>query len=171
MECHVDENDHLGHHLLFALNRGVRIAAATREIGAVFGEGAMNASKYRHNGSECKPIDIRLEIEFGLRESRDTKGCHNFSTEGNECADRLGKEAITKGDPFLLPKPLSYLKYEIKSAALNIWQDNWDKGETGRSTHDIVPRVSNKPIGWKREEIMFATGHGPFPSSLQSSNT
>ncbi|GBM69188.1 hypothetical protein AVEN_103114-1 [Araneus ventricosus] len=81
---------------------------------------------------------------------------------GNECADQLAKEDITKGDSFLLPKPLSYLKAEIKSAALSIWQGNWDNGETGRSTHDIVPRVSNKPAGWKREEIMFVTGHGPF---------
>ncbi|GBM88479.1 hypothetical protein AVEN_144800-1 [Araneus ventricosus] len=85
---------------------------------------------------------------------------------GNKCAYQLAKEAITKGDPFLLPKPLSYLKAEIKSAALSIWQDNWANGETGRSTHDIVPRVSNKPVGWKREEIMFVTGHGPFPSYL-----
>ncbi|GBN81303.1 hypothetical protein AVEN_106820-1 [Araneus ventricosus] len=46
---------------------------------------------------------------------------------GNECADQLAKEAITKGDPFFLPKPLSYLKSEIKSAALSIWQDNWGK--------------------------------------------
>ncbi|GBM43112.1 hypothetical protein AVEN_222168-1 [Araneus ventricosus] len=85
---------------------------------------------------------------------------------GNECADQLAKEAISKGDPFFLPKPLSYLKSEIKSAALNIWQDNWDNGETGLSTHDIVPRVSNKPVGWNREEIMFVSGHGPFPSYL-----
>ncbi|GBM72118.1 hypothetical protein AVEN_96207-1 [Araneus ventricosus] len=81
---------------------------------------------------------------------------------GNECADQLAKEAITKGDPFFLPKPLSYLKYEIRSAALSIWQDNWDNGETGRSTHDIVPRVSNKPVGWDREDLIFVTGHGPF---------
>ncbi|GBO04611.1 hypothetical protein AVEN_85436-1 [Araneus ventricosus] len=78
---------------------------------------------------------------------------------GKECADQLAKEAITKGDPFLLPKPLSYLKSEIKSAALSIWQDNWYNGETGRSTHDIVPRVSYKPVGWNREEIVFVTGH------------
>ncbi|GBO33136.1 hypothetical protein AVEN_146367-1 [Araneus ventricosus] len=89
---------------------------------------------------------------------------------GNECADQLAKEAITKGDPFLLPKPLSYLKSEIKSAALSIWQDNWDNGETGSSTHDIEPRVSNKPVGWNREEIMFVTGHGPFPSYLHRFN-
>ncbi|GBN12963.1 hypothetical protein AVEN_273323-1 [Araneus ventricosus] len=39
---------------------------------------------------------------------------------GNECADQLAKEDITKGDPIFLPKPLSYLKSEIRSAALSI---------------------------------------------------
>ncbi|GBM14928.1 hypothetical protein AVEN_213271-1 [Araneus ventricosus] len=77
---------------------------------------------------------------------------------------QLAKEVITKGDPFFLPKPLSYLKSEIRTAALRIWQDNWDNGETGRSTHDIVPGVSNKPVGWNKEELMFVTGQGPFPS-------
>ncbi|GBM40769.1 hypothetical protein AVEN_157909-1 [Araneus ventricosus] len=52
------------------------------------------------------------------------------------------KEAITKGDPFFLPKPLFHLKPEIRSAALSIWPDNWDNGVTGRSTHDIVPGSS-----------------------------
>ncbi|GBM45027.1 hypothetical protein AVEN_98878-1 [Araneus ventricosus] len=85
---------------------------------------------------------------------------------GNELADQLAKEAITKGDPFLLPKPLYHLKSEIKSAALSIWQDNWVNRETGRSTHDIVVRVSSKPVGCNREKIMFVTGHAPFPSSL-----
>ncbi|GBN42815.1 hypothetical protein AVEN_222844-1 [Araneus ventricosus] len=88
----------------------------------------------------------------------------------NECADQLAKEAITKGIPFLLPKPLSYLKSEIKTVALSIWQDNWDNGETGCSTHDIVPRVSNKLVGRNREEIMFVTGHGHFPSYLHRFN-
>ncbi|GBO05516.1 hypothetical protein AVEN_163333-1 [Araneus ventricosus] len=80
------------------------------------------------------------------------------------------KETITKGDPFFLPKPLSYLKYDIRPAALSIWQDKWDNGETGRSTHDIVPRVSNKPVGWNREKLMFVTGHRPFPSYLHRFN-
>ncbi|GBN89400.1 hypothetical protein AVEN_43527-1 [Araneus ventricosus] len=88
------------------------------------------------------------------------------NNHSNECADQLAKEAINKSNPFFLPKPLSYLKSEIRSAVLSIWQDNWDNGETGRGTHDIVPRVSNKPVGWNREEIMFVTGHGPFPSYL-----
>ncbi|GBO01841.1 hypothetical protein AVEN_138801-1 [Araneus ventricosus] len=37
---------------------------------------------------------------------------------GNECADQLAKEAIRKGDPFLLPKPLSYMKSEINGSIL-----------------------------------------------------
>ncbi|GBL86653.1 hypothetical protein AVEN_194890-1 [Araneus ventricosus] len=44
---------------------------------------------------------------------------------GNECADQLAKEAITKGVHFFLPKPLFDLKSKIRSAALSIWQDNW----------------------------------------------
>ncbi|GBL82502.1 hypothetical protein AVEN_252619-1 [Araneus ventricosus] len=54
-----------------------------------------------------------------------------------------------------------------RSSALIIWQDNWNNGETGSSTHNLVPRVSNKPVGWNREELMFVTGHGPFPSYLR----
>ncbi|GBM56196.1 hypothetical protein AVEN_47263-1 [Araneus ventricosus] len=60
---------------------------------------------------------------------------------GNKCADQLAKDAITKGDPFFFPKPSSYQKSEISSAALSIRQDKWDQGETGHSTHQIVPKV------------------------------
>ncbi|GBM10988.1 hypothetical protein AVEN_1324-1 [Araneus ventricosus] len=96
----------------------------------------------------------------------------NVPEEGltKECSDQLAKEAITKGDPFFLPKPLFYLKSEIRSAALSFWQDNWNIREIGHSTHDIVPGVSNKPVGWNREELMFVTGHGPFPSYLHRFN-
>ncbi|GBN62288.1 hypothetical protein AVEN_5728-1 [Araneus ventricosus] len=65
---------------------------------------------------------------------------------------------------------LFYLKSEIRSAALSTWQDNWDNGETGRSTQDIVSRFSNTPVGWNREETMFVTGHGFFPSYLHRFN-
>ncbi|GBM01596.1 hypothetical protein AVEN_60016-1 [Araneus ventricosus] len=37
-----------------------------------------------------------------------------------------------------------------------------------RSTFNILPRVSTQPCYCKREEILFSTGHGPFPSYLKS---
>ncbi|GBM27653.1 hypothetical protein AVEN_49956-1 [Araneus ventricosus] len=72
-----------------------------------------------------------------------------------------------KRRPFLSPKPLSYLKSEIRSTDLSIWQDN---GKTGRRTHDIVPGVSIKPVEWNKEQLMFVTGYGPFPSYLHRFN-
>ncbi|GBO35127.1 hypothetical protein AVEN_140443-1 [Araneus ventricosus] len=83
----------------------------------------------------------------------------------------IGEERIIANVPLFLPKSLSYFKSEIRSAALSIWQDNWDNEENGRSTQDIMPIVSNKPVGWNREELLFVTGHGPFALYHQSSNT
>ncbi|GBM39398.1 hypothetical protein AVEN_97018-1 [Araneus ventricosus] len=119
-------------------------------------------------------LNILTQVEHGSMEKKSLYGKVWLKAHvgylDNECAGQFAKEAITKGEPFLLPKILSYLKSEIKSAALSIWKDNWDNGETGHSSHDIVPRVSNKPVGWNREEIMFVTGHGPFPSYLHRFN-
>ncbi|GBM90393.1 hypothetical protein AVEN_222578-1 [Araneus ventricosus] len=113
-----------------------------------------------------------LKYQFQQERPKLLTGTLNSLSEiDNECADQLAKEAITKDDPFFLPKPLSYLKSEIWSAALSIWQDNWDNGETGRSTHDIVPRVSSKPVGWNIEELMEDLALPFIPSSPQSSNT
>jgi len=47
------------------------------------------------------------------------------------------------------------------------WQMAWDHGDTGRLIHNIIPIVNLQPIKWTRNEIMFLTGHGPFPSFLQ----
>ncbi|GBO01335.1 hypothetical protein AVEN_204450-1 [Araneus ventricosus] len=47
------------------------------------------------------------------------------------------------------------------------WQSDWEDEETGRSTFNILPRVSTQPCYWKREEILFFTAHGPFPSYLK----
>ncbi|GBO40807.1 hypothetical protein AVEN_225447-1 [Araneus ventricosus] len=33
-----------------------------------------------------------------------------------------------------------------------------------------VPRVSNNPVGWYKEDLMFVTRHGPFPSYLHRFN-
>ncbi|GBM71810.1 hypothetical protein AVEN_260544-1 [Araneus ventricosus] len=63
---------------------------------------------------------------------------------GNECANQLAKEAITKRDPFLLPKSLSFLKSEIKSSALSIWTLNTSIASI--SEHMNTARAEKKEI-------------------------
>ncbi|GBO07270.1 hypothetical protein AVEN_17168-1 [Araneus ventricosus] len=46
----------------------------------------------------------------------------------------------------------------------------WNDGDTGRLIHYIIPKVSLQPISWTCNEILFFTGHGPFPSFLQRFN-
>ncbi|GBN08816.1 hypothetical protein AVEN_261081-1 [Araneus ventricosus] len=113
------------------------------------------------------PLTPGRDLHFRKHYSSDSSVPEeNFFDLGSE----IIKEAITKGDPSFLPNPLSYLKSEIRSATLSIWQDNWNNVETGRSTHDIVPRVPKRPVEWNREELMFVTGQGPFPSFLHRFN-
>ncbi|GBL87351.1 hypothetical protein AVEN_151504-1 [Araneus ventricosus] len=50
------------------------------------------------------------------------------------------------------------------------WQSDWEDEDTGWSTFIILPRVSTHPCCWKREEILFFIGHGPFPSYLKMFN-
>ncbi|GBM11084.1 hypothetical protein AVEN_242973-1 [Araneus ventricosus] len=50
------------------------------------------------------------------------------------------------------------------------WQSDWEDEDTGRSTFNILPRVSTQPCYWKREKILFLTRHGPFPSYLKRFN-
>ncbi|GBM84637.1 hypothetical protein AVEN_135628-1 [Araneus ventricosus] len=39
------------------------------------------------------------------------------------------------------------------------WKKEWDNGETGRSVHNVLPKVKITPTTWQRPEIMFVTGH------------
>ncbi|GBL89422.1 hypothetical protein AVEN_225929-1 [Araneus ventricosus] len=48
------------------------------------------------------------------------------------------------------------------------WQKLWNNGNIGRSVHKILKTVHLKPAFWTLEEILFVTGHGPFPSFLNS---
>ncbi|GBN31988.1 hypothetical protein AVEN_218208-1 [Araneus ventricosus] len=50
------------------------------------------------------------------------------------------------------------------------WQSDWEDEDTGRSTFNILPRISTQPCYCKREEFLFFTGHGPFPSYLKRFN-
>ncbi|GBN19329.1 hypothetical protein AVEN_59628-1 [Araneus ventricosus] len=38
------------------------------------------------------------------------------------------------------------------------------------SVHNVLPKVKTTPTPWQRPEIMFVTGHGPFPTYLKRFN-
>ncbi|GBN06665.1 hypothetical protein AVEN_145664-1 [Araneus ventricosus] len=57
----------------------------------------------------------------------------------------------------------------VKESASS-WQKEWDNGETGRSVHNVLPKVKTTPTPWQRPEIMFVTGCGPFPTYLKRFN-
>ncbi|GBN18537.1 hypothetical protein AVEN_112500-1 [Araneus ventricosus] len=90
----------------------------------------------------------------------------------NEEADRLAKEAAETENfpetPLELPKP--FINTFLRQKMLATWQMAWDDGDTGRLIHNIIPKVSLQPINWIRNEILFFTGHWPFPSFLQRFN-
>ncbi|GBM87178.1 hypothetical protein AVEN_78693-1 [Araneus ventricosus] len=83
---------------------------------------------------------------------------------GNEEADRLAKKAAeSQRDPLSVKAPISYLKSIFREKMMEDWQSDWEEEDTGRSTFNILPRVSTQPCYWKREEIQFFIGHGHFP--------
>ncbi|GBN50374.1 Putative protein in type-1 retrotransposable element R1DM [Araneus ventricosus] len=91
---------------------------------------------------------------------------------GNEEADRLAKEAAETENlsetPLEFPK--SFIKTFLRQKMLATWQMSWDDENTGRLIYNIIPKVSLQPINWTRNEVLFLTGHGPFPSFLQRFN-
>ncbi|GBL98582.1 hypothetical protein AVEN_19653-1 [Araneus ventricosus] len=54
----------------------------------------------------------------------------------------------------------------LMSLSLNKWQQDWNSGDTGRAIFNILPIVTLTPVSWLRKSILFATGHGPFPSYM-----
>ncbi|GBM13965.1 hypothetical protein AVEN_69013-1 [Araneus ventricosus] len=47
------------------------------------------------------------------------------------------------------------------------WQEQWDLNVVGRSTYDILPKVSLKPTCWQRELTIFVSDHGAFSVCLK----
>ncbi|GBM90959.1 hypothetical protein AVEN_131503-1, partial [Araneus ventricosus] len=84
----------------------------------------------------------------------------HVSYRGNEEADTLAKKAITEGVIVKALKPRWELKRQKK------WQNLWGNGNTGRCVHKVFKTVHLKSVFWTREEILFVTGHGSFPSFL-----
>ncbi|GBM92131.1 Putative protein in type-1 retrotransposable element R1DM [Araneus ventricosus] len=58
----------------------------------------------------------------------------------------------------------AFLKTHLKKFLTQVLQRTWEDAITGRPIHNIIPKVSFDPVCWTREEILFFTQHGPFPS-------
>lgn len=86
---------------------------------------------------------------------------------GNEEADKKAKESTINGIPANhIPLPASFLKSSINRIITEEWQSLWEEDDRSRRTFQAIPRVTTKQHSWTRNEIMFLTGHGPFPSYL-----
>ncbi|GBN59927.1 hypothetical protein AVEN_51933-1 [Araneus ventricosus] len=65
--------------------------------------------------------------------------------DGNEEADRLAREAAESDrDPLSVKAPISFLKSIFKKKMMEDWQSDWEDEDTGRSTFNILPRVSTQ---------------------------
>ncbi|XP_055951422.1 uncharacterized protein LOC129987468 [Argiope bruennichi] len=90
---------------------------------------------------------------------------------GNESADLQAKQAAeSEQDIQPEPYPISYVKSTLRQAMMVKWQREWDLGDTGRNIHLLIPKVTLQLTPWRREEILFFTGHGPFPTYLKRFN-
>ncbi|GBM90683.1 hypothetical protein AVEN_217557-1 [Araneus ventricosus] len=84
----------------------------------------------------------------------------------NEEADTLAKTAITEGVVVKALKPRYELKQHLQELIFKKWKNLFPNRNTGRSVHKVVETVYLKPALWRREEILFVTGHRPFLSFL-----
>ncbi|GBM41022.1 hypothetical protein AVEN_180930-1 [Araneus ventricosus] len=85
---------------------------------------------------------------------------------GNESADLQAKSTADSETTNIHQIKFSkaFLKTHLKKFLTQEWQRTWEDATTGRPIHNIIPKVSFDPVCWTREEILFFTLHGPFPS-------
>ncbi|GBN02552.1 hypothetical protein AVEN_89519-1 [Araneus ventricosus] len=85
---------------------------------------------------------------------------------GNESADLQAKSAAESETTNIHQIKFSkaFLKTHLKKHLIQEWQRTWDDVTTGRPIQNIIPKVTFHPVCWTREEILFFTQHGPFPS-------
>ncbi|GBN68804.1 hypothetical protein AVEN_247109-1 [Araneus ventricosus] len=136
----------------------------------------------KNKGMDAHPFSSeKMKVVGGKRKERKRKegktaggGKHKLQIKThvgyrvNEEADTLAKKkkTITEIDVMKALNPRSELKQHLQELFLKKWQNLWDNGNTGRSVHKVLKTVHLKPVFWTREEILFVTGHGPFPSFL-----
>ncbi|GBN19079.1 hypothetical protein AVEN_242663-1 [Araneus ventricosus] len=113
-------------------------------------------------------LTILLDNQASIKSAANPKSHNSISNIGNEESDRLTKEAAERENfpetPLEFPK--SFIKILLSQKMLATCQMAWDDGDTGRLIH----KFSLQPINCTCYEVLFFTGHGPFPSFLQRFN-
>ncbi|XP_067120140.1 uncharacterized protein [Centruroides vittatus] len=90
---------------------------------------------------------------------------------GNDKADHLAKKAkdiATNCNHSSLP--MSYLCSKLNNIIMDRWQNEWDKSNTGRITHEFIPNVNNRMFNKHLETshalTQIMTAHGNFKAYL-----
>ncbi|GBM44597.1 hypothetical protein AVEN_221838-1 [Araneus ventricosus] len=84
---------------------------------------------------------------------------------GNERADQLAKDITQHGQPYSLIKlPKPHIKGLLRKSH---GRAPWKNGNTGRKIYNIMPSVSLRPTNWIKEDVIFFSPHGLFPSYLK----
>ncbi|GBL87411.1 hypothetical protein AVEN_82466-1 [Araneus ventricosus] len=77
---------------------------------------------------------------------------------GNEAGDVIAKKATQKRIPTYISTLRNYIKSLLQIESIFRWQKEWGNGETGRSVHNVLPKVKTTPTPRQRPEIMFDMG-------------
>jgi hypothetical protein len=88
-------------------------------------------------------------------------------------ADRIAKRARENPEEFPedhAPITGRMIKKEATRVAMAKWQQEWDQGDKGRATHEIIGTVDRRLRGWSHRAVCLLTGHGPFRGYLRRFN-
>ncbi|GBO17901.1 hypothetical protein AVEN_228256-1 [Araneus ventricosus] len=128
--------------------------------------------RYSHWGLRKEFDSHRITPEILLKSTNIKLGWikAHVGYSGNEAADVLAKKATQEGIPTYIRATRNHIKNLLQKESISRWQKEWDNGEAGRRIHNVLPKVKTTPTPWQRPEILFVTGHGPFPTYLKRFN-
>ncbi|GBN05400.1 hypothetical protein AVEN_103371-1 [Araneus ventricosus] len=137
--------------LLIALKYHISLGQNLWHIDVVLKWQLGSATQTPPSGKDLWPLvhlpGVALESErwgqgvpdWGARPSVEGEGY-----DGNE--DRLAKESSKSDrDPLSVKAPIFFLKSISKKKMMEDWQSDWEDEDAGRSTFNILPRVSTQP--------------------------